>query len=308
MSGNAMHLDSGESAFFKRELEFIKTQTYDTKYKALKVFELVPISAEANAGADEITYRGFTGIGFAKIIADYAHDFPRVDVYGTETTVKVKSIGASYGYSIKEIRRSQLAGKRLDQRRADMAKRAIEEKINDIGLNGDTAANLNGFIKYPGLPEYTLPADGSGSTKTWATKTPDQIIRDLTGLVNQVVVPTNGKEMPDTLLLPLEKYMYIANTRMSGYNDTTILAYFLKTSPVIKKVDWLVELKGAGASATDRAIVYVDDDMHLTLEIPQPFEQFDAVQKGMEFEIPCHAATAGVIVYYPLSIAFADGL
>jgi hypothetical protein len=38
------------------------------------------------------------------------------------------------------------------------------------------------------------------------------------------------------------------------------------------------------------------------------FEQFDPIQKGMEYEIPCHAETAGVIVYYPLSIAYGDGL
>jgi hypothetical protein len=114
--------------------------------------------------------------------------------------------------------------------------------------------------------------------------------------------------MPDTLLLPLEQYNLIANTRMGDGSDKTILKYILETSPVLKTIDWLTELDGAGASGTDRMMVYSRDDQHLTLEIPQPFEQFEPQQEGMSFEIPCHAETAGVIVYYPLAVAYGDGI
>ena len=167
---------------------------------------------------------------------------------------------------------------------------------------------MNGIINYPGTTEFTIPADGTGSSKLWSTKTPDQIIRDLTGLTNAVVATTNGREIPDTLLIPLTRYNTISTTRMGSVSDTTILEYFLKTSPYITKVEWLVELSGAGAGNSDRIMALANDEMHLTLEIPQLFEQFDPQQKGMEFEIPCHCETAGVIVYYPLSIAFGDGV
>jgi len=247
-------------------------------------------------------------VGFAKIIADYATDFPRVDVYGTENTVKVKDIGDSYGYSIQEIRRSQMSGKRLDQRRSDTARRAIEEKINQIALLGDSLSQLQGLINYTGITAYTVPADGTGSSKLWANKTVDQVVRDIAGVVSAIFNTTNGREAPDTLLLPISKYMYLATTRMGSVNDTTLLEYILKTNPFLKKIDWLVELSGAGAGGTDRMLCYCNDDQHLTLEIPQPFEAFDPVQTGMEFEIPCHAMTAGAIVYYPLSVAYGDGI
>jgi hypothetical protein len=305
---NPYNLDSGESAFFNRELEYVKTRTYDTKYKALKAFDLIPISTEAGNGVTTITYRKFTQVGLAKIIADYAHDFPRVDVYGEEASVKVKGVGDSYGYSIKEIRESQRTGKRLDQRRAVSARRAIEEVINTSALLGHAASGLNGLINYPGITEYTVPADGTGSSKLWSTKTPDQIIRDITGLINAVINPTSAREQPDTLLLPVSKYLYIANTRMGTVSDVTILQYLLKNNTMIKKVDWLKELEAAGSGGVDRMFVYPMDEEHLTLELPQPFEQFAPQQKGMEFEIPCHAETAGVIVYYPLAIAYGDGI
>jgi hypothetical protein len=308
VSGDIFHLDAGESAFFKRELEYVKARSYNTKYKELKAFRLFPVSTEVNAGATEITYRKYTNVGVAKIIADYAHDFPRVDCFGEEVTRKIKGIGDSYGYSIKEIRSSQMTGKRLDQQRAEAARRASDETINTVAFNGHVNSNIPGFINYPGITEYTIPADGTGSSKLWSTKTPDQIIRDLTGMINAVVEPTNGREAPDTLLLPIQQYLFLANTRMSGTTDKTILRYFLDNNPYIKTVDWVVELNGAGVGAADRMMVYAKDDMHLTLEIPQPYEQFDPQQKGMEFEIPCHAETAGVIVYYVASVAFGDGL
>lgn len=305
---NPMTLDAGESVFFKRELEYIKTRTYDTKYKQLKALSLIPISSEAGNGVTEITWRKYSGVGFAKVISDYANDFPRVDVYGEENTAKVKGIGASYGYSIKEIRQSQFSGKRLDQRRAEMARRAVDQSINQIALLGDAANNIPGFLKYPGITEYTLPADGTGASKLWTTKTGDQIVRDITGMVSAIMTPTNGMEVPDTLLLPLARYNLIANTRVGSNSDTTILEFILKTSPAIKRIDWLQELSGLGAGSTEKAFMYASDDMHVSLEIPQMFEQFEPQAKGMAFEVPCHAETAGVIVYYPLAVCFADGI
>jgi len=307
-SKHPLKLDAGESVFFARELEYVKAKSYDVKYKQLKGLMLVPMSTEANTGVRAITWTQYSGVGLAKFISDYANDFPRVDVQGQEFTVKPKGIGDSYGYSIKEIRESQYSGKRLDQRRADFARRAIDEKMNTTVISGDAATGLQGFINYSGITEDTVIADGTGSSKLWSTKTPDQKVRDVTNLVNAVMNNTNGLEIPDTLLLPLVQYNDIANTRMGTNTDITILKWILNNSPVIKRIEYLVELDGAGAGGTDRMMVGAFDDMHLTHEVPQPFEQFDPQQKGMSFEIPCHAETAGVIIYYPLAFAFGDGI
>ena len=318
--GNETRLDANESAFFLRQIEYIKAKTYDVKYKELKAFDLIPISNEAPSGTPQITWRQYVGVGFAKIIADYANDFPRVDTYGNETTTLVRGIGASYGYSIVEIRRAAIANVPLDQKKANFARRAIEQVINSIAWSGLTPYSINGLVNYPGITAATIPADGTGTSTLWTTKTPDQIIRDLNNLITAVVATTRGREMPTTLLLPIENYLYISNTRMGLPSDKTILSYFLdaqRDAGSIRKVDWLPdELKNVGVSgnipsggtASSRMLAYVQDEDHLTLEIPQPFEQFPSDQEGMEFEIACHAETAGVLVYYPLSIAYGDGI
>jgi len=300
-------LDAQESAFFKRQLEYVKAQTYDTKYKKLKAEALIPVSTEAGAGAETITFRSYSKVGIAKIISDYANDFPRVDVYGEEKTAQVRSIGESYGYSIQEVRRSQMAGTNLESRRANAAVRANDEKVNNIAFNGDSTYNLKGLIDYPGITEYTVP-NGTGGSQDWGSKTPDESVADVTGIINAIMDTTNGVESPDTLLMPLAQYNYIANTRMTDGDSKTIMAFIMENNPYIKMIDWVTELKGAGTGGSDRFIAYSRNPENLTLEIPQPFEQFPAQQKGMEFEIPCHSRCGGVIVYYPLSIAYGDGI
>lgn len=301
-------LDANESAFFKRQLEYIKSRSYDTKFKQLKAYDLIPISTEAPAGADTIVFQRYTGIGYAKIVSDYAQDLPRADVYGEEETIKVRTVADAYGYNVKEIRRAQMAGNNLPDRKATAAKRGVDSKMNSIAFVGDAEYNIKGLLNHPSISEYTVLADGTGSSKLWSNKTPDQIVRDMSGLVTSVIEATNGMESPDTLLLPIAKYNYIANTRMTDGDSKTILRFFLDNNPYIKKVDWLSELKGIGAGATDRMIVYPMDSNVLTFEIPLMFEQLPEQWKGLEAVVPCEAETAGVLVYYPLAIAYGDGI
>jgi len=299
-------LDAGESAYFARELEHIKRRTYDQKLKRLKAKQLIPISNEAPSGSVDITWRRYDKVGVAKIIADYARDYPRVDIFGTENTVKVHDVGASYGYSVKEIRRSRITGKRLDQRRAEAARRAVEEKSDNIAWNGDSVYNIQGFINYPNITEYTVPTGGSGTE--WSTKTPIQILADLTGIVTAIIDSTNGVEAPNTVIMPITQFQIINDTPIGDNADKTILQFFLSNSQFINNVDWVTELKGAGAGGIDRFMAYDRNERSITLEIPQPFEMYPPQQIKQEWEIDAHEETAGVIVYYPQSVVFGDGI
>lgn len=301
-------LDANETAFLQRQLIAMKAQSYDTKYKALRAATLIPVDTSTPSGSKYIDYTVFSRVGQAKIIANYAKDFPRVDVYVEEKRANVKGIGDSIGYNIPEIRAAARVNLPLNQKRVMTARDQIDREIDDIAWNGNTEYGLHGFIDFPGTVEYTVPNDGTGTSKLWSTKTPDKIIRDMAGLVTSVITTTNAVEKPDTLLLPLAQFEYINSTQKSDASDKTILKWFLENNVHIKQVEWLVELDGAGVSGTDRMMCYVKDPRNLTLEIPQPTEQFEPQQEGMEFKVPFHAETGGVIIYYPLSVAYGDGI
>lgn len=303
-------IDANESIFFARELETVKGRSYDVKFPNLQFAEgnLIPMSFEGDPGDENITYQQFDQVGLAKVIANYANDLPRADVKGKEFTAKVKGLGASYGYSIQEIRASQKVGRPIDQRRATAAKRSVMEKLDRIALSGDASSGLQGLMSSANITEVVLANDGTGSLKTFASKTSDQIIRDMHSMANTVNTVTNGVEKPDTMLLPLTQYSLITNKQKSVASDRVIKDFFLTSDISITTIIPVARMIGIGAGSTDRMFVYKRDPEHLTLEIPQDYEQFPAQEKGLEFEVPVHMRTGGVLNYYPLSMAYADGI
>jgi hypothetical protein len=309
-------LDANETFFFARELEYIKSKSYDIEFPEMKAFKHIPISTEAGEGAQSITYAQFEETGLARIIESYADDLPRADIRGKEYTSPVKSIGVSYGYSVQEIRAAIYVGRSLTQRQANAARRANDQRINRLAWFGDNTYRILGILNNTNIPANFVPNDGTGGSTLWVNKTPDQILRDLNQVTNSIVALTKGVEMPNTVLLPVEQYTQIASTPRSSVSDTTILEYFIQNNPFITTVDWVPELAGAGptqespdpAVPSNVFIAYDKNPDKLTMEIPMPFTQYPPQERGLEFVVPCESRYGGIIVYYPLSLTIGEGI
>lgn len=310
------NLDANESEFFQRELEFIKSQTYDILYPELKATLLIPVSTEAGAGATTITYRQFDGVGIMKIIANYADDLPRADVKGKEFSSIVQTLGGSYGFNIQEVREAAMAGRPLNARRASTVARANEQKVNSIAWFGDADSGLLGMLDQPNVPAATVQTGATSGNVTWgggSPKNPDEIIKDLCDVVDDVRELTQGIENPNTILIPIAQNSLISCTPRSTTSDTTIKQFFMNNRPGVEIVE-LVELKdvdplpSGGGAPKDVMIAYDKSPDKLTLEIPSPFEQFPPQERGLEFIVPAMSRIGGVIVYYPLSINIVEGI
>jgi len=304
---NFANFDEGESIFFARELEHIKAKTYDIKFPELKARLLFPLDFEANAGAETITYEQYDQVGVAKIVSNYADDLPRADVKGKEFTSRVRTIASSYGYNYDEIQAAKMAGKPLPQRKANAARRAHMVLENRIAFFGDVEHNIQGFLDNPNIQEVTLAADGAGSSKTLASKTGDQMVRDIASLFTAIHDVSKGAEVGDTLMLPINQFNLISNTRIADIN-MTVLKFVMENNPHIKEIVWVTEMKGSGAGATDKMVAYKRSSDALTMEIPSEFKQLPVQENNLEYKVPTHQRFGGVLVYYPLSVAYADGI
>lgn len=304
----SVNLDANETAFFARELEYVKARTYDIKFAPMKATSLMPVSTDAGEGAETITYRSFEETGIARIISSYADDLPRADVRGQEFRSPVKSVGCSYGYSHQEIRAAMFANRPLTTMQASAARRANDQKVNRLAWFGDDDYNIQGLLNNANIPSNSVPNDGTGSTTEWVNKTPDQILRDLNQITNSILELTKGVEMPNTVLLPIEQYTLIASTPRSSNSDTTILDYFIRNNPYVDMVDWVPELTGAGPLGVDIFIAYDRNPDKLELQIPMPFTQYPPQERNLEFVINCESRYGGLLVYYPLSISIGEGI
>jgi len=310
-----MRLDAGESIFFTRELESIRARSYDVKYDDLfKMLYLLPISTEGDPLATQITHRVYGRVGVAKMGGgDYATDFPSVDIYGKEETVKIYPVHVSYKYNKDEIARAAKLNKPLEAGRANAARKAIESKLNSVAISGDSVTGAKGLFNATGISTYTIPGDASSSKTNWEKKTSDEILADLYGIANQIISNTKGNEVPDIIAIPLTSYQLIERKRISDKSEKTILTYFLENSKSIKQVVWFNELETAAPASTayhstKAMFCWKNDADHLVFDLPMPFTQEELIVDGLEYVVPCRAKTAGVTIFYPLSVAKAYGI
>lgn len=304
---NSGRCDANESVFFARQLEYVKSKTYDVKRVPLNAMRLMPVSTETPEGATTITYRQFDGVGMAKVISNYANDLPRNDVVGKEFTSPIRSIGNAYGYNMQEIRSALYAGTNLSTRKATQTTRSQEELVNRLAFAGDADHGLPGLIGNANVPEVTLAADGTGASKTFASKTPALIVRDVNSLINKVISQSKGVHRVTQVWFPVEQYALLATTQNSAASDTTILEFLRSVHPGVT-FEQVVEMDGAGAGGADRMYAMENSSDNWQLEIPMMIRQYAPQQQGLEFVVPVESRFGGVIIEYPLAFAFADGI
>ena len=310
------NLDAGESVFFSHQLESIKTKVYNVLYPEYKATSLLPVDTSAGPGAETITYRSFDRVGVMKLIADYADDLPRSDVKGKEVTIRVKSLGGSFGYNLQEVRASAKAGTALSQLKANATRQSYEAKVNQLAFFGDAEAGLLGLLNQPDVPANTVQTGVVSGNVTWLGASPkntDEVLKDMNDAVRDPMTLSKGVEIPDTLLLPLDEYSYVSTTRLAAGTDTTILQFFLQNNPGVT-VEWVNELAdvavlpSGGGGPANVMISYKKSADKLTLELPSLFEMLAVEARGLEFIVNAHARYAGVHVYYPLSMNIVEGI
>jgi hypothetical protein len=301
MSPRFTHLDAADTVFFARELERIKAKTYDKRYPELKGRLFIPTSNETPAGATEVTYEQWDRVGRSKIIKPGATDSPRVDVNALQFSRPVRWGGNSYGWTVIDIMQARLAGKPLDSRKAMASRRAHEELIDEVAAIGAPDYGIaTGFLNNANV---TVQAAASG---VWSAASADNIIADVSLLVQNQATETLGVEKADTLVLPEEQYALIKTKPRATGTDTTVLEYIVAKFGIA--VEAWYRLNQAGAASVDRAVFYRRDEDFVQQEIPQEYMALPVHQHGANFSVEALVATAGTTFYYPKSARYLDGI
>lgn len=300
-------LDAAENTFFQRELENIAAESYDKKYAELIGRKLVPTKA-IEAGAETHTYRQYDWRAKAAPMTDMADDLPLANTVGVEFTFKLQSSGLAFGYSDDEIRASMKAGRPLERERATACRLGLAQYVDNVCAVGDANFGFKGLTNLASTETYTVPNDGSTSSKLWSLKTPDQILRDMNGMVSQVVVNSKGVEKPRRLLLPLAQMELITNTARSSTSDTTILEFFRGTRPDVEVMSWERLLLAGTGGTVDRMIAYNPSVSNLHLLMAIEYEQKAPQEQNFFYKVNARVKLGGVISPYPKSIIYGDGI
>ncbi len=299
--------DANDTAWTERQATQVRSKLFEVKYTDLKAMDLIPLATDIAAEPGTYVYNVLDMVGEAKVIASGSDDLPRVDVSQTERNGKVVPVGASYGWDVFELRRAARLQQPLSEQRGRAARQAIARQIDKLLASGttdsQTGLGLEGFIN-----NADVAALGIAVLDHWVlgTTPASQMIDEVNAIVNGIVSATSEAWIPDTLVLPTNRYTVFASARFGTDSESTALTWFVKNNPHIKNVTSWYRLVGAGASSKDRLVVYKRSPDVLEGVAPELFAQEAPQARNLEMVTPCFGLAGGTKIYHPEAIRYGD--
>lgn len=270
---------------------------------------LIPVDTSGSEFATSVTYFSSDRYGAADWINGNADDIPRAGTSRTKFETPVYTAGIGYGWGWEEIGRAQLLGINLPSEDAFAARRAAEEMIDRVALEGDASKNFEGLFNNSNVTPAAAP------TGSWSTATGDQIVADMNAAILNVFNGTNTTAIADRLLLPWSKYLLISTKRMGTDTDTTVLQYFLRNNVYTAATGKQLMVRGlrgldtAGVSGMARMIAYRFDSNVLKLHLPMPHRFLPVYQSGpLRWDVPGVMRLGGLDIRRPKEVSYVDGI
>lgn len=309
-------LDSQQAlSFLVQQASIIEPQVYQTQYPEITYSSLIPVDTSANEWAKSVTFFGADRVGAAAWFHHTASDMRYADINKTKYEVGIEMAGIGYRYTLEELGFAQMVpGTNLSADRADAARRAAEEFIDQVAWLGDSAKGWEGFLNNSAVDRADVTADGTGSSRLWADKTADQMIRDVNAGLTGIWTGTNTVEMADTILLPPESLVALSTARLSNTSDNALSylakynTYTLQTGRALT-IRSNIGLTTAGSNSTRRMVVYRKDPGVVKMHVPMKHRFLPVWQTGpMIFDVPGIFRIGPVEIRRPKAVRYYDGI
>lgn len=301
-------------SFAVQQSAVINPRLYAKRYPDYDFGRLVYVNTEIPEWAGSYQTFLMDSVGKADWYSGYAKDIPLADTNLSSVTKNFDLAAVGYQWNLEELGKAQFMNIPLDTRRAAAARQAYVQFMWNLTIFGATEKNLPGLANFPGVTTTTFPADGTGASTLWANKTPAQIVRDINLLLTGIFTTTLETEMADTLLLPFEAMVYLAQTPYSTTTMDTILSFVQKTNVYTLQtgrpltIRSVRGLENAGTSTLGRVIAYKNDRDYVELLLPIPHRFLDVYQDGpLNYVVPGIFRTGGIDVYNVSAIRYGDG-
>lgn len=175
------------------------------RYPNADLTGLLPINTDGDMWDVGTVFYSMDEVGKAEFLSGKGFDMPYASSLMDQKSRGYHLAGIGYEWSTQELQRAAKLGRALGSDKAAAARKSAQFFKRGVAMTGrapgTTASEKGwtGFINDANVPTANVAADGTGSATTWATKTPDQISRDIWAAVNAVEAQT-GKPTPQQRL------------------------------------------------------------------------------------------------------------
>lgn len=212
--------------------------------------------------------------------------------------------------------RGNMTGRNMDTLLRDGVRMTYDKHMDENVYVGFAAYGSTGLLNNADVT-VTNAATGAGGSATWATKTPDEILKD----VNDAILTAWAASeydldaIPNHIVLPYAQYNYIATTKVSQLAEKTILTFLLENN--VAKVNggdlfigataWA---DGAGVGGADRMIVYCNKERYVAVDelVPLTRAMTTANAERFSYDTAYAGNVSEVEIFYPMTMIYVDGI
>lgn len=212
--------------------------------------------------------------------------------------------------------RGNMTGRNMDTLLRDGVRMTYDKHMDENVYVGFAAYGSTGLLNNADVT-VTNAATGAGGSATWATKTPDEILKD----VNDAILAAWAASeydldaIPNHIVLPYEQYNYIATTKVSQLAEKTILTFLLENN--VAKVNggdlfigataWA---DGAGVGGADRMVVYCNKERYVAVDelVPLTRAMTTANAERFSYDTAYAGNISEVETFYPMTMIYVDGI
>ena len=237
---------------------------------------------------------------------------PGVSVNGERVVLPLRLLGQEISYTSVELERSQLVGQPIDAQKFDAMNIMYQMNTDEMVYVGDSDVGATGLVNSSLVTSGSV-ANGAAGTPGWATKTPDEILKDVNDMVTAAWQASGFAACPDKVLLPPAQFAYISSQKISTAGNVSILQ-FLEDNSIslrvngrkldIQPVKWLT---GRGASGADRMVAYTNQEDKVRFPMV-PVRRETPYYLGIKFNAPYIWAFGEVEFIYPETVIYRDGI
>lgn len=228
-------------------------------------------------------------------------------------------------YDILELESAARAGRPIDQQKWAAIQMKHEMDVDAMVFYGDASMSEYGLVNSDsrsGLDQVTaqnFPAGASGYT-SWFQKSADEILADFNTGLTTVWQSAAWSVVPMDILIPTDRYGYIATAKVSQAGTDSILKYIEENNLAARAGRGKVNIReqkwcnGAGVGGTlgntstvNRMVVYTNE--HERTRFPMTTIQSTPVQYDGMYQKKTYFCRLGVQeIVYPETIGYFDGL
>jgi hypothetical protein len=298
------------SVFLSRELESKDPTRYMELYAGLRARRFVP-PIQGIGNYDRVyTYSMWGVTGEAKFYGQHAKDLPRVGVTRKEYSRTIKPIGATFGWTIDDIRAAAAKGVPLDDVTFIAATTAIERKIDRLLASGDAESGFTGLVNDAQIAtDNTVANVGNFATAANKLDSLNKLVADTRARLKLASEMPGGEALPAfdrfQILLSTKAYSDCKQTPASASYPESVLQVFLANNSewVSGVAEWSA-LDLADGGTKQRGICYPLNPAALGAAIGREFTQEPPQAEGLDINIPCSASCGGTVIRFPVAFSY----